>query len=155
MWLTLEKNFQTRPLILVYHHRKRLKDFSWNNDASIRSNIDGFMSIVMDLRALGHVMTEVDQAMDLIMRHPQTTRWGSVVSQLIIMLPQSKDDLTTFDGAGNTVTFSFELIDKRIMEEAFQANVRLSYLDFVTDFPAYTVSSYPRYSDRKYPMDGM
>ncbi|KAG8914537.1 hypothetical protein FRC02_004914 [Tulasnella sp. 418] len=54
--LTLEKNFQTRSLILVYHHRKRLKDFSWNNHASIRSNIDGFMSIVMDLRALGHVI---------------------------------------------------------------------------------------------------
>ncbi|KAG8915207.1 hypothetical protein FRC02_004638 [Tulasnella sp. 418] len=120
MWLALEKNFQTRSLILDYHHRKSLKGFSWNNDASIRSNIDEFMSIVMDLRALGHVITEVDEAMDLIMRLPQTTRWESVVNQLLIMLPQSKDDLATVDGADNKVTFSFELIEKRIMEEAFQ-----------------------------------
>ncbi|KAG8941000.1 hypothetical protein FRC03_004933 [Tulasnella sp. 419] len=69
------------------------------------------------------------------MRHPQTTRWESVVNRLLMMPPQSKDDLTTFDGVGNKVAFSFELIEKRIMEEAFQANIRLSYLDFSTDFP--------------------
>ncbi|KAG8965645.1 hypothetical protein FRC03_000340 [Tulasnella sp. 419] len=112
MWVDLEGQYRDSSFFTRLRRRKQLHRFRWDNSLTIQENIDVYNRLVQNFFEAGGQLSQVDQAMFLLMGLPDTPRWETVIVQLIVLLPDAPGCTATEQ------TFKFSVFEKRILMES-------------------------------------
>ena len=117
VWKALEADYQTKTLPNRIYLKQSFASFKMSEQKSIEENLDGFLKLVDDLASLNIIISDEDQAIQVLSSLP--TQYDSLVHTL--KYGNSKETLTLKEVTTSAYSKEAELREKRLIGKSSSA----------------------------------